>query len=78
MTKVPTTTRRIMAHVLRDWAYLQSAKDFLRPRAYSVNLVAKPDSFFVLEKPTSTSSPDVSVSLEAVSLEEEILSSLST
>ena len=63
---MPTTAKRVMAHGLRGWAHLQSAKDFLRPRVYSVTLVAKPDSvpFFVLEKSASRSSPDVSVSLE--------------
>ena len=72
---MPTTAERIMAHVLRGWAQLQSAKDFLRPREYSLNLVTKPDSvsLIVFEKPASRSSPDVSVSLE-----EEIPSSLST
>lgn len=75
---MPTTAKSIMAHVLRGWAHLQLAKDFLRPRAYSANLVAKPDSFFVPEKPASTSSPDVSVLVGAVSLEEEIPSSLSS
>ena len=72
---MPRTAEKIMAHVRRGWAHLQSTKDLLCPQAYSVNLVAKLDSvpFFVFEKPSLRSSPDVSVSLE-----EEIPSSLST
>ena len=75
MTRMPTTAQRILAHVLRGWVHLHSEKDFLHPRAYSVNLVAKSDSvpFSVFEKPASRSSPDVSLLLE-----EEIPSSLST